>query len=885
MKKVYILIITLCLAISTLAQPPEKMNYQAVLRNSSNELIVNQEVTIKISIRQNAADGIIVYNETQSVTTNSNGLVTLEIGNEAGFSNINWANADYYIQIQVDPEGGTNYTITGVSQLLSVPYALHAKTTSQSVTETDPVYSASDAATISSSNISNWNNAFGWGNHATAGYLTAFTENDPVFTSHISYGINSTDTEQWDSAYSWGNHAEMGYLTSVSAESDPIFSSSDAYGINASDISNWTTAYNWGDHSIQGYLTTFTENDPDFNTSPASGISSTNISNWNTAYGWGNHANEGYLTTFTESDPIFGASAASGISSTNISNWNTAYGWGNHATQGYLTSFSETDPYAVKLTGNQSISGEKTFNSRTNILQIEVSPVNTGNRYGYIDFHGDNTYTDYALRLIRNNTGVNAESWLKHRGTGVLYLSADDAGKLGFRTNGSTRMYIDSNGEIGVGTTSPGAKMEINSAGYTGDILFQVKDNAGDPVFTVYPDAVEVTVPDYGTKANKHGSFTVTGRSTKGDKATTQITRISKENYLIGHDVAPGITGTKNSIYGYEAGNSLIGGSNNVMIGYQAGNKTNANNNVFIGTTAGMSNTTGISNVYIGTVSGLETVSGSYNVAIGGSSGTKENLGGNVFIGNGSGVNNTGGENVFLGHNAGFYNTGSYSVMIGYQAGANETGSKKLYIDNSSTSSPLIYGDFDIDYLRVNGRFRVYANYGDYAGVFFNDGNSSTRDGISIQCGTDDNSGTNYMIRFADGNNTGVGYILSTGGVVSYGSKSHTPGKSKFTKFNNDAISILSQIDVGYFKASKEIDYSIVGFNGKQIMELLPESTFYNEEEGEYYTDKSALVPILTKAIQEQQKKILDMEKELTKVDQLQMELENLKQKINQLSK
>jgi len=984
MKKFLTIISIICFAISAFTQPPEKMNYQAVIRNSNNELITNQEVTIKINIRQNAADGIVVYTETQSVTTNANGLVTMEIGNDPGFGNINWSNGNYYIQIEADPTGGTNYTISGVSQLLSVPYALHSKTTSQSLTETDPVFGSSAAFGISTTDISYWNEAFSWGNHASAGYLTAFTESDPLFTSSPSFIITENKISNWDSAYSWGNHAEMGYLTSVSAESDPIFSASDAYGITASDISLWTSAYNWGDHSTAGYLTSFTETDPDFNASAASGISSTNISNWNTAYGWGNHATEGYLTSFTESDPIFGASAASGISSTNISNWNTAYSWGNHATQGYLTSFSETDPYSVHLTGNQSISGEKTFNSRTNILQIEVSPVNTGNRYGYIDFHGDNTYTDYALRLIRNNTGVNAESWLKHRGTGALYLSADDAGKIGFRTAGSTRMYIDSNGEIGVGTTAPGAKFEVNSAGYTGAILFQVKDNAGNPVFTVYPDAVEVSVPDDGTKASKHGAFIISGRDTKGDKASLPITRITKQNYLIGHNVATNIQSTsyRNSIIGYEAGKAITYADDNIFLGYYAGysnrlgnnnifigidagrqhnplNSSEGSDNVYVGNKAGYLGTTGDLNVligneagytnnnnmmtavgykagyasnalfqvfmgaysgvsatgmgstFIGYASGYHTTSGAYNTFLGNSAGAKNTTGSqNTIVGNNAGggvsVTNSFSNNVLIGYTAGYSDQsigssnvmiGSYSgrkssssngtgnVFIGYQSGRNETGSNKLYIENSSSTTPLIYGDFSSDYIRINGRLGVYANYGDYCGIFVNDGNSVYRYGISIQTGTDNNSGTNYMVRFADGDNTPVGYITSSGGYISYGTKSFSPGKTNASKFDKNANRIINGIDIVYFNPSKELDNTIVGFNGKQLMELFPGSTFYNDETNEYYTDKSFLIPILTKAIQEQQQKITEMEKELTKVDQLQMEIENLKQKINQLLK
>lgn len=113
------------------AQSPEKMSYQAVIRNSSNNLVVNKQVGIKISILLNSASGTAVYVETHNANTNDNGLVTLEIGGgsvvSGTFSSINWGNGTYFIKTETDPNGGSNYTITGTSQLLSVPYAIYAK--------------------------------------------------------------------------------------------------------------------------------------------------------------------------------------------------------------------------------------------------------------------------------------------------------------------------------------------------------------------------------------------------------------------------------------------------------------------------------------------------------------------------------------------------------------------------------------------------------------------------------------------------------------------------------------------------------------------------------------------------------------------------------------
>ena len=132
MKKIFTLIITILCATVLFAQAPEKFTYQAVVRNASNSLVANQNVSVRISILQGSATGSAVYVETQTVTTNVNGLMTLSIGEgtevSGTFSGIDWANGPYFLKSEIDPDGGVSYTIESVQQLLSVPYALYANT-------------------------------------------------------------------------------------------------------------------------------------------------------------------------------------------------------------------------------------------------------------------------------------------------------------------------------------------------------------------------------------------------------------------------------------------------------------------------------------------------------------------------------------------------------------------------------------------------------------------------------------------------------------------------------------------------------------------------------------------------------------------------------------
>lgn len=136
-KRLVTTLAMLSFAVLLLAQAPEKMTYQAVIRDASNLLVADAPVGMQISILQGSVNGTVVYVETQNPSTNLNGLVSLEIGAgnlvSGDFPSIDWSMGPFFIATATDPNGGNDYSITGTSQLLSVPYALHAKT-AESVT-------------------------------------------------------------------------------------------------------------------------------------------------------------------------------------------------------------------------------------------------------------------------------------------------------------------------------------------------------------------------------------------------------------------------------------------------------------------------------------------------------------------------------------------------------------------------------------------------------------------------------------------------------------------------------------------------------------------------------------------------------------------------------
>ena len=167
MKRFSISFAVFLIASICIAQSPESFKYQAVVRNNDGTIVKDQRVSLKMEILEGSVNGIVVYAETYIDTTDAFGLIHLDIGDGTttdDFSGISWGDDEYFLQVSLDLSGGTSYTLLGASQLLSVPYALYAKTAENltgAITEVDPQYSASEAANITAGDITNLANLSG----------------------------------------------------------------------------------------------------------------------------------------------------------------------------------------------------------------------------------------------------------------------------------------------------------------------------------------------------------------------------------------------------------------------------------------------------------------------------------------------------------------------------------------------------------------------------------------------------------------------------------------------------------------------------------------------------------------------------------------------------
>ena len=131
MKSLLSTILLSLFSIAVIAQAPQHLNYQAVVRNGDNGMVTNSTIGMRLQILQGTEFGAAVYVETHAPTTNGNGMINLQIGNgtvmNGDFSAIDWSDGPFFLKTEIDPQGGTNYSLTSSAQMVSVPYALYAQ--------------------------------------------------------------------------------------------------------------------------------------------------------------------------------------------------------------------------------------------------------------------------------------------------------------------------------------------------------------------------------------------------------------------------------------------------------------------------------------------------------------------------------------------------------------------------------------------------------------------------------------------------------------------------------------------------------------------------------------------------------------------------------------
>lgn len=515
MRRIYTVFLALFLTSCLLAQAPQQISYQCVVRNASGVLVTNQSVGIRISILQGTSTGTVVFQETYNPDpqTNANGLVTVQIGGGtllAGtFSTINWASGPYFLKTETDPAGGTNYTISGTSQLLSVPYAIYSRTAQTAdynnltnlpnlsgyiTSESDPLFASSPSFGISGINISNWNAAFGWGNHANAGYLTGLTEAWKKNGGNIYYntGFVGIGTDSPTSPLTVSGIATV--ITSIKTPAilplDGIAASINIKTNNASNADAGDISIISGSNSspFNGYGRggDVTVAGGDFSAPNPTGGSSSRAGN--VSLRGGATPNGGGGVGFPGNIFLNGGEGGTNARGGAIV---LQAGSGNAGGNINLTAGAGVGPGIVYITGGTST----TLNLPGNVV-ISGGNVSGGGAYGNIIFNTgasqqaiiDNLgnfgigttspVTKLDVNGIITSTGGNSANWNSafgwgnHASAGYLTSFTELDPKVGSVSTGYSAkwngtalvtgaVYQDNSGNVGIGTTSPGFKLEV----------------------------------------------------------------------------------------------------------------------------------------------------------------------------------------------------------------------------------------------------------------------------------------------------------------------------------------------------------------------------------------------------------------------------------------
>jgi uncharacterized protein (TIGR02145 family) len=382
MKKAFTLFIIISLTSSVFAQSPQKMSYQAVVRNTSGALVANQSVGMKISILQDFATGTAVYVETQTKTTNANGLVTLEIGVgtpvTGTFSGIAWSSGTYFIKTETDPAGGTNYTIVGTSQILSVPYALYAKTAKTAdyndLTNKPSLFDGSWTSMTGKPSFANvatsgsYNDLLNrpalfdgaWsGITAKPSNLSGYGITDAMSISHAANNITSSNINNWNSAYGWGNHSSAGYVPS----SRTITINGNTLNLSANNTWNVGTVTSVG-MTLPGIFT-------------VSGSPVTSIGTLTASF-----ASQTANLIFASPNGTAGSPVFRALTTADIPNldWSKITSGKPHTLAEYGITDAVTTSNAVTTSGDQTINGIKTFRGTTPDMEQALFEIknNTG---------------------------------------------------------------------------------------------------------------------------------------------------------------------------------------------------------------------------------------------------------------------------------------------------------------------------------------------------------------------------------------------------------------------------------------------------------------------------------------------------------------------------
>ena len=619
---------------NSMAQVPQTVPYQAVARNTSGNLLANQTVSIRFSIHDTTSGGLVVYQETQSTTTNALGLFTANIGAgtpvTGSFAAINWGSGSKFIQIEIDLSGGSSYANMGTSQMMSVPYAQYAAS-SGTVTGIVPVANGgTGSATQNFVDLSTTQTVAGaktFSSDLTVNGLTVGRGGgDSIFNTAVGAAtLQSNTTGNFNTAVGAGSiyaNTTGKFNTAVGTASiymNTTGESNTAVGagsIYANDSGSFNTAigrqtlylnstgnYNTANgiyalysntsgknNTANGDSTLFSNTTGSYNTANGSmALSSNTEGDINTAIG----------ILALQSNTMGGGNTAIGLlalHSNTTGNTNTGIGAGADVASGALTNATAIGAGAIVAASNTIQLGN-----------ADVTNVKTSGTITAGDVTYPNTIGTDGYYLKMNGTG--SASWASVSSSAVPYTGALYAVNLGahdLTVNGLT---------VGKGHLSVGDNTAIGNGALhsntTGDY------NTATGAYSLYSNTT-----GYSNTATGQGAL---NSNTTGHNNTANGTGALNYNITGNQNTATGkgalqynLTGSFNTANGLSALETNESGSSNTAYGVEAlVSNTTGDGNTAIGVGSLSSNISSNFNTAIGVGSLSSNISGNFNTAIG----------------------------------------------------------------------------------------------------------------------------------------------------------------------------------------------------------------------------------------------------------------------------
>ncbi len=541
------------------AQAPEKMSYQAIIRNNSGQLLANQNVAVRVSVLQGSAGGTSVYSERLTGTTNANGLVSLEIGSGTvlggTFSTINWGGNSYYLKTETDPAGGTNYTISGTSQLLSVPYALYAKSSgggggSFTLPYTNTLTNASDLFTLA--NNGDGSSIVGQNSTTTASISAVRGEVTNTAPGGFSTGVKGINNGTGGLGIGvWGSQAGSGWgVYGITPSGIGVYGNSSGAGYGV--FANSTSGTGLNATSVNGIAASIAINN---NSNNNNALNASSVGNGNVIYVSTTGTGKGVFSTSGAGFAVHGATSSqtsAGIVGDNNGAGEAIVGRNTSDIAGAVVGRNDGGGYGVRgfIGTNTSGTGVGVFG------QVGING-SKGRAGRFENLNADNDRNTFEVETngngnIPNNTLGNASSFLVNN-TNSVAAGVRGEVKTIFGNFGAAGIFGVSSGTGGFA----GLFHSSNTSG-NGNALVAITDGNGNAITANAGkdgNAVEANVDGAGTAVYGWVPSFGTGRAARfenfnQDNDTSVVNVKTIGNGTAGNFIVDRTTGTSPAVKG-----------------------------------------------------------------------------------------------------------------------------------------------------------------------------------------------------------------------------------------------------------------------------------------------------------------------------------------------